>query len=64
MDSNLDYMYYLEKRVVKVEEELQWLTWFCQNVDFGPAHGDVMEIMYEQYEQQTGRKVPKDWRVE
>lgn len=45
-------------------KELLWLKWFCQNADFGPGHGDVMSIMYEQYEKQTGNDVPDNWRGE
>ena len=42
--------------------ELKWLEWFANNVDFGPAHGDVMIMMQEQYEKETGRPVPEAWK--
>ena len=40
-----------------------WLEWFFQNADFGPADTDVRMIMQEQYEKETGRLVPDDYRV-
>lgn len=46
----------------KKEAELHYLRWFRQETDFGPAHGDVIDIMHERYEQETDRKVPEEWR--
>lgn len=42
--------------------EAEWLTWFAQNADFGPADGDVRQHMREQFEKKTGRLVPRCWR--
>jgi len=45
-------------------EEYEYLVWLAQNIDFGPAHGDVMFYMQKRYEEETGKEVPKNWREE
>lgn len=42
--------------------ELKWLKWFFSNADFGPAHGDVMQYLFDEFEEATGLQVPKDYR--
>ena len=54
----------LKTEVAKMDAELKYLRWFKQNADFGPADGDVHMIMDEQYEKETGNKVPANWRQE
>lgn len=44
------------------QAEIDYLYWFRINADFGPADGDVKNIMDEDYEAETGNKVPKGWR--
>jgi len=44
--------------------EEQWLHWFAVNVDFGPAHGDVMIMMQDEFNRQTGLEVPDGWRYD
>lgn len=44
--------------------ELEWLEWFYQNCDFGPAHGDVMLSMQELFAIDTGKKVPEAYVYE
>lgn len=39
--------------------ELEFLQWFWENADFGPAHEDVIMIYIEQFEKDTGLEVPK-----
>ena len=39
--------------------EYDFLLWFFENADFGPADCDVRNIMYEQYEKETGKIPPK-----
>lgn len=46
----------------KEATELEYLTWFRLNTDFGPADSDVKHIMHQQFEKETGKLVPKDWR--
>ncbi|MBU2177688.1 MAG: hypothetical protein KJ556_21560 [Gammaproteobacteria bacterium] len=41
--------------------ELEYLTWFCQEADFGPASGDVVFDMQKRFEEETGKRVPKCW---
>lgn len=36
-----------------------FLLWFFENADFGPADCDVRHFLFKAYEQETGRKVPK-----
>jgi hypothetical protein len=47
-----------------IEAELDYLTWFKQHADFGPADSDVHQIMDMQYEEETGKTVPTDWTQE
>jgi hypothetical protein len=41
--------------------ELEYLKWFFENADFGPAHGDVMEEKNNEFEVQTGKSIPKPY---
>jgi len=43
--------------------ELEYLKWFRQNADFGPAHSDVMELYNSEFMQKTGKNLPKGWNV-
>lgn len=49
---------------LKRKEEYDYLLWFYQNADFGPADGDVRAIMNQNYETKTGKKVPEGFREE
>lgn len=53
-----------EEPVKEEATELEWLTWFAQTADFGPADGDVQAEMRNQFEKETGKTVPKNWRPE
>ena len=40
-------------------EELEYLKFFFQQCDFGPAHEDVVDIINKQYLKKTGKtKLP------
>jgi hypothetical protein len=39
----------------------KWLEYFYEHADFGPAHEDVVDIMLEQFEKETGIKPEKWW---
>ena len=45
-------------------EELEYLRWFYSNADFGPAHGDVIFYLNEQYVAETGKSVPEGYSEE
>lgn len=45
-------------------EEYDYLFWFRQEADFGPATGDVIAIMNDKYKRKTGQNVPKGWKDE
>lgn len=45
----------------KEATELEWLEYFYEEADFGPAHEDVVMIIQEQFEQETGKKIPKGY---
>ena len=56
-----------EIKEVETEEEateLEFLTWFAQNADFGPGDGDVQVHMRQLFEAKTGKLVPKNWQYE
>ena len=41
--------------------ELEWLTWFYHNSDFGPADGDVRQSLQESFMEKTGKNLPEGW---
>ena len=60
--SDLDYLP-AETRGKKVTQaEFDWLLWFFQRADFGPADGDVRQMLVDQYEKETGNTVPQDYK--
>lgn len=44
--------------------ELEWLQWFYQNADFGPAHGDVIFDMCRAFQAETGKGLPDGYEEE
>jgi hypothetical protein len=49
---------------MKEATELAYLKWFRIYADFGPAHGDVVRYLDQQFEDATGTRVPENWRSE
>lgn len=43
--------------------ELQWLRYFYENADFGPAYRDVIDSIAEDFTKETGMLLPLfyDW---
>lgn len=41
--------------------ELDFLKWFWENADFGPADGDVRYLMKDQFRKETGAEVPEGY---
>lgn len=41
--------------------ELEYLTWFKNNTDFGPADSDVQDNMNKDFMQETGKNLPEGW---
>lgn len=39
--------------------ELEYLEWFYQNADFGPADGDVRFYMNHQFKKDSGMELPE-----
>lgn len=44
--------------------ELEYLAWFRCNVDFGPAHSDVIAWLNKKFEEDMGLRLPKNWEPE
>jgi hypothetical protein len=44
-----------------ITAEMDYLRWFKNNADFGPADEDVHDLMNSTYTLVTGKPVPKDW---
>jgi hypothetical protein len=42
-----------------MDDNYEFLEWFFTNADFGPAHGDVILGMFDQYVLDTGKEVPE-----
>ena len=49
---------------MKKATELEWLKWFFQNCDFGPAHGDVIMGMMDQFKNETKKELPDGYSQE
>lgn len=43
--------------------ELEYLRWFRINADFGPASGDVEDIMNERFMDETDKNLPEGWNL-
>lgn len=41
--------------------ELEYLKWYRQNTDFGPADGDVKDGLSEEFIEMTGKDLPEGW---
>lgn len=41
--------------------ELEWLRWFAQNADFGPADSDVRANLKKQFMDKTKKNLPEGW---
>lgn len=44
--------------------ELEWLKFFFQHADFGPADGDVRQMLMEDFKKKTGKELPDGYRRE
>lgn len=44
--------------------KLEWLEYFYDMADFGPAHEDVVDIIAQNFKKETGKLLPEgyDWR--
>lgn len=52
------------KQPTEEATEFEYLKWFRCNADFGPADSDVKLLMNEQFERETGKRVPEGWEIE
>ena len=43
--------------------ELEYLTWFRQAADFGPADSDVKDWMNKKFIKETGKNLPEGWNM-
>lgn len=43
--------------------ELEYLKWFRNNADFGPASSDVIDALNEDFMETTGKNLPEGWNV-
>jgi len=41
--------------------ELEYLKWFRLNADFGPADGDVKDMINAGFIEETGKNIPEGW---
>ena len=44
--------------------ELEWLQYFYDMADFGPAHSDVVSIIQDQFMKETGKELPEGYEDE
>lgn len=50
-----------QKELDEAEAESEWLVWFYQEADFGPAHEDVLKEMKRRYKVKTGNHLPRGY---
>jgi hypothetical protein len=43
--------------------ELEYLTWFRINADFGPADSDVKLYLDQRFMEETGKNLPEGWNI-
>lgn len=48
-----------QKKIFEMSERLEFLLWFYQYADFGPADSDVRHFLKERYKRDTGKQLPK-----
>ena len=48
---------------MKRASELEWLKYFYENIDLGPADEDVVEMMKEEFVIKTKKKMPKGYKL-
>jgi len=41
--------------------EIEYLKWFCQEADFGPADSDIRDRMQQIFMDKTGKNIPEGW---
>jgi hypothetical protein len=44
--------------------ELEWLRYFYETADFGPAHEDVVSIIENRFKEETGKDLPEGYEYE
>jgi hypothetical protein len=44
--------------------ELEWLRYFYELADFGPAHEDVVSIIEARFKEETGKDLPEGYEYE
>lgn len=45
-------------------DELEFLRWFYTYADFGPADGDVRDMLKEEFKRITGKELPDGYAGE
>lgn len=45
----------------KRASELEYLKWFRQVADFGPADGEVKDSINEEFIRASGKRLPEGW---
>lgn len=50
--------------VLEQATELEFLQWIYENMDFGPAHSDVVDILKAAFVEETGKAVPAGYNNE
>ena len=43
--------------------ELEYLTWFRCSVNLGPAESDVIDMMNQDFMDETGKNLPEGWNL-
>lgn len=44
--------------------ELEWLLWFYQTADFGPADHEVRDELKQEFMRETGKSLPDGYCTE
>lgn len=55
-------LYYdLTRRTIVRATELEYLRYFFEEADFGPAHEDVVYIISSNFKEETGKDLPEGY---
>lgn len=49
-------------RWVEYDVMLEFAEWFLGEADFGPSHGDVMVNFIQDFEKETGKSLPDEFK--
>ena len=53
--------YLMDKLITERATELEWLKFFYNYADFGPAHEDCLYMLMDLFKGKTGKMLPENY---